>query len=114
MRKLLSLMLVFIFFVQIPCFTFASENVSLKENENQRIATQYENGKVYVAVFDKNTKILIQNTYDEKTNKLLNTIRCNLNINPNILKSSDTYTTSCGYNYYRFDNGVVNREIKVR
>ena len=103
-KKFVAIGLSCVMFLQCSSLSFASENnnVNLIENSTERIATQHKDGKYYVAKFDKKTKILIQNTYIEGTNKLVDTIKCDLNpknmVTSNNLKSSNCYTLF-GYGY---------------
>ena len=114
-KKFVAVGLSCVMFLQCSSLSFAGEhkNVDLIENSTERIATQHKDGKYYVARFDKKTKILVQNIYIDGTNKLINTVKCDLNIKNNLsadsnksLNASYCKTTCCGFSYYD-DNDIL-------
>ena len=71
-------------------------NCKLVENQNERIASEVKDGKLYVSIFNKSSNVLTQNVYDEKTNLLLKTFTCDLN---NVPVSNACTNTIAGFGY---------------
>ena len=114
-KKFVAVGLSCMMFLQCSSLSFASErkNVDLIENSTERIATQHKDGKYYVARFDKRTKILVQNIYIDGTNKLIDTVKCDLNRKNNLKSDSSKALkgcyckTMCGSFSYNDDNDIL-------